>query len=191
MDITVKNLKKAYGDKQVLNSLSCDIKEGSSMIIMGPSGCGKTTFLRLLMGLERSDGGTVQGVPSKLSVVFQENRLCEELSAVDNIRLVLKTQIKAEQVEEQLSLVGITGEELKQPVHTFSGGMKRRVAVVRAIMADSEMLILDEPCSGLDDATKQMVIQYIKEKRGGRTMLLVTHDREEAGQFEGQLFEMG
>lgn len=190
MNIEVRNLKKAYGEKRVFEQFSCQIPEGSCMIIMGPSGCGKTTLLRLLMGFEKPDAGTIQGVPSKLSVVFQEDRLCEELSAVDNIRLVLDAHVKETEVMEQLGFVGIEGESLKQPVNTFSGGMKRRVAVVRAMLAESDLIILDEPCNGLDETTKQMVISYIKAKRGGRTMLVVTHNREEAGQFEGKILDM-
>ncbi len=190
MDIEIRNLEKKYENKQVLERFSCQVPEGSSMIIMGPSGCGKTTLLRILMGLEKPDSGTVQGVPAKLSVVFQEDRLCEEMNAIDNIRLVLEAHIKEAEVIEQLSLVGLEGDSLKQPVNTFSGGMKRRVAVVRAMMAESELLILDEPCNGLDETTKQMVIQYIKKKRNGRTMLVVTHDREEASHFEGKILDM-
>lgn len=189
MDIEVKNLKKTYGEKTIFDQFSCRIPKGSCMIIMGPSGCGKTTFLRLLLGLEQPDAGTIQGVPSRRSVVFQENRLCEGLSAVENVKLVLDAHGKEAEIVKQLNFVGIEGESLKQPVHTFSGGMKRRVAVVRAMAAEADFLVLDEPCNGLDESTRQTVIQYIKEKRQGRTMLVVTHDREEAAQFEGQILE--
>jgi NitT/TauT family transport system ATP-binding protein len=190
MDIEIDNLTKEYEHTQALSRFSCQIPEGSRAVLMGPSGCGKTTLLRLMLGLEKPDSGTMTGVPSRCSVVFQENRLCEELSAVDNIRLVLPRHVTKDEVAEHLRLVGIEEESLQQPVSTFSGGMKRRVAVVRAMLAESELVLLDEPCNGLDDATKQLVVAYIKKMQGKRTMLLVTHDTEEAVWFDGHIWKM-
>lgn len=190
MNIEIKNIVKRYGTNTVFDCFSMVIPEGDCVTIMGTSGCGKTTLLRMLMGFETPDSGMISGLSAACSVVFQENRLCEELSAVDNVKLVLPRQITRETVLEQLRLVGLDGEALSQPVRDYSGGMKRRVAVVRAMMAESDLILLDEPCNGLDEDTRQMVVQYIKTARAGRTMIVVTHDKKEAEMFGGTIRNM-
>jgi NitT/TauT family transport system ATP-binding protein len=89
-DIRIKNISKAYGDKQVLNHISKEFPSGETTVIMGASGCGKTTLLRILLGLEKADSGEVTGMPERVAVLFQEDRLCEDVSAYENIALVLE-----------------------------------------------------------------------------------------------------
>ena len=115
---------------------------------MGESGVGKTTLLRLLMGLEKADSGIITGF-DKVSAVFQENRLIEHLNAVENTALVIKDRNAGKCAYEQL-LQLLPKEALLKPVREYSGGMKRRVALVRAMAADSEIVLLDEPFTGLD-----------------------------------------
>ena len=189
MDIGIQHISKAYGEHVVLADVSYQIPEGSIIGLMGPSGCGKTTLLRILMGLETADEGDLTGVPREISVVFQENRLCEEQSAVRNVKLVLDKRRTEEEVRENLKQVGISDEDFHKPVSEFSGGMKRRVAVVRAMMAESRLVILDEPFSGLDEGTKQQVLRYVKETRKGRSMLIVTHDPEDVEVLGGIVWE--
>jgi len=88
-DISVKNINKAYGDKKVLEDFSASFEYGKCTAIMGPSGCGKTTLLKILMGLEKDYIGSVEGMPERFGVVFQEDRLCEEFSVLDNVRMVM------------------------------------------------------------------------------------------------------
>lgn len=196
MDITIKKLTKIYGEKVLFRDYSVTIPEGNILAIMGSSGLGKTTLLRLLAGLEEADAGEITGIPEKISMVFQENRLCEELSAMENIRLVLPKTVRknkeqaAGQIRRHLLQVGLDADSLNQPISEYSGGMKRRVAVVRAIMAESELLLMDEPCNGLDADTRQKVIQYILEQRQGRTMVVVTHNEEEAEAYGGEILHM-
>ena len=152
---------------------------------MGKSGCGKTTLMRILLGLETADGGSVSGVPEKKSAVFQEDRFFEPFSAVSNVRAALGKKNTDEEIRRNLEAVGLSGEDCSKPVSALSGGMRRRTAIVRAMMADSELVVLDEPFEGLDAETKKKTIQYVQGHRGGRTLLLVTHNREEGEAMGG------
>src|SRR5665648_18627 len=138
MDITADNICKRFGDKQVLDHFSAVMQGNGTTSIMGPSGCGKTTLLNLLMGLMSPDSGTISGVPDAKGAVFQEDRLCETFSAVANVKMVCRKDISRKMIEEHLSEIGLEGS-LSVPVSQLSGGMRRRVAVVRAILADSDM----------------------------------------------------
>ena len=189
-NVRIKNISKTYGEKQVLNHISKEFPAGETTVIMGASGCGKTTLLRILLGLEMPDSGEVTGMPEKVSVLFQEDRLCEDISAYENIALVLERKVTRAQkeaqkhiIQQEAAQVGITEEDLKQNVMELSGGMRRRIALLRALLYDADCVILDEPFKGLDAATKQIVMQYVKEKVVGRTTFLVTHDAAEADFF--------
>lgn len=182
MSIRIEHLSKAYGEKKVLKDFCAEIREGSCNVLMGPSGSGKTTLFRILMGFEQPDGGKVAGMPEHISAVFQEDRLCEDFSAIENVAMVLKRGASKSIIEEQLEQIGLSGS-LHQPVSQLSGGMRRRVAIVRALLAEGEIVLLDEPFKGLDEVTKETVIRYFKEHTKGRTTLLITHDRQEAEQL--------
>lgn len=189
-NVSIKNISKAYGDKHVLNHVSKEFPAGETTVIMGASGCGKTTLLRILLGLEMPDSGEVSGMPEKTAVLFQEDRLCVDVSAYENIALVLEHKVTRAQkeaqkhiIQQEAAQVGITEEDLKQNVMELSGGMRRRIALLRALLYDADCVILDEPFKGLDAATKQIVMRYVKEKTTGRTTFLVTHDAAEADFF--------
>lgn len=188
-DIVVQDLCKRFGEKIVLRDFSAVIRAGQCTCIMGQSGCGKTTLLHILMGLLPADSGEITGVPEKKSAVFQEDRLCEDFPAVANLRLVLPKAVPDSLLAEHLTELGLSGS-LHCPVRELSGGMKRRVAIARAMLADSEIVFMDEPLKGLDEATKAEVIQYIQRYAAGRTLLLVTHDREETAALGGALIKM-
>lgn len=191
MDITVKNVSKSFGEKVVLRDLSITFPEGQLSCLMGESGCGKTTLLRILLGLERADAGSVTGMQGKrVSAVFQEDRLCESFSALDNVRMVCKKGVKNEQIEAQLMQVGLSGKSVRQKALELSGGMKRRVAVVRAMMAQRDIVILDEPLKGLDEHTKKQVAEYILQSANGATVIMVTHDKDEVDLMGGRLYRL-
>ena len=186
-DIRIKNVSKTYGEKQVLSQLSKEFPAGETTVIMGVSGCGKTTLLRILLGLEKVDSGKVTGMPGRVAVLFQEDRLCEDVSAYENIALVLerkKTHAQRDaqkcRIEQEAAQVGITADDLKQNVMKLSGGMRRRIALLRALLYDADCVILDEPFKGLDATTKQIVMQYVKEKTAGKTTFLVTFTPNQA-----------
>lgn len=189
MDIVVSKLSKSFGTNQVLVDLNITFPEYELTCLMGPSGCGKTTLLNILMGFIHPDEGSVRGVPRLKSAVFQEDRLCEGFNAVSNIRLVCDRKVNTGKIISHLEKIGLKGS-FDQPVSEFSGGMKRRVAIVRAILAKSDVLFLDEPFKGLDVDTKKDVMQYLKENMQGKTVIMVTHSIEEVKALHGRLITM-
>lgn len=177
--IYVKNVSKSFGSKKVLQNLNLTIELGKISCIMAPSGAGKTTLLRILMGLEEADSGCITGLEGKrFSAVFQEERLCEYMTAVENIRLVTPG-LDTGSVVQEMDRLGL-GDCCAQPVSQLSGGMRRRVSILRALLAAYDVLCLDEPFKGLDDARKEQTLAYVKQKAAGRTVLFVTHDEKEA-----------
>ena len=158
--------------------LSFTLPETGVVEIYGPSGGGKTTLLRLLMGLETPDGGEIRGLEGKkFSAVFQEDRLLTQLDAVSNVRFA--SRVGAEEARACLAGLGLM-DLGAQRVASMSGGMKRRVAIARALCAGGDVLVLDEPFKGLDEATRDMAVRYVLAHAADRLILLVTHDRAEA-----------
>jgi len=177
--LEIKNLTKHFGEKTVLENVSMCFEAGKTTCIMGASGCGKTTLLRILAGLETPDSGEIIRHYKDVSFVFQEDRLCEDFSPISNIRFVTGKQVKEEEIIRHLNSLGLV-EHLKSPVRTMSGGMKRRVALARALSVPYDFLILDEPFKGLDEKLKLSVIGYLRAATKGKTVLCVTHDWKEA-----------
>lgn len=151
-------------------------------MITGPSGAGKTTLLHLLLGILPPDSGKIRGVRGKrLAAVFQEDRLCEFLSARKNIRIAAP-DADEDEIGEHLARVGLDRAG-GQRVSEMSGGMKRRVAIVRALICRAQILVLDEPLRGLDAQTRDLVYAYMNAHMGGRTVIAVTHDPDEGKRF--------
>jgi NitT/TauT family transport system ATP-binding protein len=178
-DIELVHVSKSFDGRPVLADVSFLLPAGTVTVVLGPSGCGKTTLLRLLMGLSRPDAGEIRGMPARLSAVFQEERLCPEFSAWTNVRIVLSRTVNRQEIERQLTDVGL-GDSLHRPVRLLSGGMQRRVSLVRALLCDSDLLVLDEPFKGLDQRTKARMVGYLLRQRRGRTLILVTHEPQDA-----------
>ncbi len=128
-------------------------------------------------------------------MVFQEDRLCNDLNAITNIRIICGKKnngpkgITDSRIYDELEKAGLKGNE-KYPVRELSGGMRRRIAIVRALMADYDILILDEPFAGLDWENKKRMADYIKEKSKGKTVILVTHDKAEAEIMGGEILNL-
>lgn len=188
-DIVIRELSKSFGEKKVLSGLSHTFPAGEVCIVQGPSGSGKTTLLRILAGLEKQDAGSVGGVPERISFVFQEDRLLPDFSAYRNLKVVTGKETEKAVILSHLAELGLQGEE-KTAVKNFSGGMKRRLAIARAMLYNSSLVILDEPFKGLDEKLKTEVMDYVKRHREGRTLILVTHDREEAAYMGGNVLEL-
>lgn len=188
MDIIAKNICKSFGEKQVLNDFSYVFRKGKTTAVMGPSGCGKSTLISILMGVLPFDSGELYPKAGEFrrSAVFQENRLCENLTAAANIRLVTGKRLSNAEIAKELAAVGLEGCENK-PVRELSGGMKRRVALLRALLAEYDALFLDEPFKGLDSETKGIILDYTRKMTEGKTVILVTHDKSECDALADEL----
>ena len=167
--MNIEGLKVKYKDKTVFENLCLKIENNEKVAIVGKSGEGKTSLIKALLNLVDFDG-KVTNVP-EFSVVFQEDRLVEELSVKENILLVCPDA----DVTNVLNKIGLLDSE-RIKVKNLSGGMKRRVAIARAISKRCEMLVADEPFVGLDVATKAVVTERLKEFLADKGLLLVTHD---------------
>jgi ABC-type multidrug transport system ATPase subunit len=186
MDIEIRDLCKSFDNRQILNHISAIIKDNQITCITGPSGCGKTTFIHILMGITKADSGVVLGIEQKnISAIFQEDRLSENITVLKNIRLVCDKHISDQEIIKHITKVGLK-DYLFEPIHKLSGGMRRRVAIVRAIIVKSDIVIMDEPFKGLDDTTKSDIIAYIKKYTRNRTVVIVTHDQREIDELEAQ-----
>jgi NitT/TauT family transport system ATP-binding protein len=175
-------LSKSFDGRPVLENVDLKLEKGVHYCLMGPSGCGKTTLVNILLGLLKPDNGLVKRHSDlKLSAVFQEDRLLEQMTAEANISLVCRKP-KAE-IGKLLLELGIDRESLPQPVSAYSGGMKRRVALARALLADYDVLFLDEPYKGLDEETRASVLRTVKRLTKGKTVLLITHDKDETADY--------
>ena len=182
MTIEVDRISKSYDGKPVLTDFSLDISQGSSYLITGASGAGKTTLLRIILGLEQPDSGRVRLLGDykysrvNAGVVFQEDRLCPDFSAVQNVAMVSRRcseRIAREELEHLLP-----ADELDKPVRELSGGMRRRVCIVRACIIPSDVLIMDEPFAGLDADNRKKCIDYIRANQGSEPLVITAHSAE-------------
>ena len=198
MILETKDLTKFYNQVPVLSHLNLRFEDTVPNCLMSPSGSGKTTLLRLIMGLEQPDGGSIsitgyhgedQGNAVRFSAVFQEDRLCELFSPMENVMMVTKKSLAAQEIRRQL--VRLLPEEcLDRPVCTLSGGMKRRAAICRALLAPSHVLLMDEPFTGLDEDNRRLAIEYIKEMVNDRLLILTTHQEEDVELLLGRLIRL-
>lgn len=180
----IQHLCKSFDGKVVLDHVSLTLESGGTACLMAPSGRGKTTLLRCIAGLETPDSGQITDLPERIAYVFQEDRLCDGFSAVDNIRLVTGKALGECEIRRHLEELGLAGS-LDQLVRELSGGMRRRVVISRAVCFGADLLLLDEPFKGLDDEARQQTADYILRHRGAAAILCVTHDREDAAALGG------
>ncbi len=188
--ITLKDVSKRYDGHAVLRGFTHTFEPGTVTCIMGPSGCGKTTLLRIILGLEAADGGEVNVPDAPIACVFQEDRLIRHLSALRNVKLVLLRCATDERARELLTQAGLS-ESLNKRARLLSGGMARRVSIVRALAYDAPCVIMDEPLKGLDAGTRELMIELIRRHMSGKTFIIVTHDLSDAHAFGGSVLEMG
>ena len=177
--LEICGLTKRFGEKTLFEDLDLTLAEPA--VLWAPSGWGKTTLLRILMGLEVPDSGTVQGV-GRVGAVFQEDRLCPQLTAVQNVELVLpegKTQYKT-QIVSDFQRFGYDEQALALPARKLSGGQKRRAALLRALWAGCDTLLMDEPFTGMDADLVRDAAAVTRRLAGERPTILVTHDRTAA-----------
>ena len=171
--IDVRDLSVKFGEKQVFKDFSVSIPDTGIVLLAGESGIGKTTLLRVLCGLETPEHGTVTGLDGRtVSVVFQEPRLLEHLTALDNVAIV-SDRVKAENLLKRLNME----DELHSRSGSLSGGQKQRVSIARAFAFSDDVVLLDEPFTGLDEQNKTRAADLI---RTAKLAIVVTHDAKDA-----------
>lgn len=174
MQLIVNDLCKAYLGKMVLDRLSFAASAGITRI-SGASGAGKTTLLRILMGLEDADSGTFTPENIRWSAVFQEDRLLLHLDAAGNLRFALGAAYDERRSTDMLNALGLTDVNGKR-TRDFSGGMKRRLALARALLAPCDAIALDEPFTGMDAENRAAAAECILRAADTKIVLLTTHD---------------
>ena len=206
--LTLRSVTKSYDGQPVLSDLSLEFSSGTFYCLMAPSGNGKTTMFRLILGLEKPDSGVIlfgtptenpsnndikassgtvsksdpcriRGMRPLISAVFQENRLLECYTAIENLRFALGKRYSNEALTAYLLRL-LPDDALNKPVREFSGGMKRRTAILRAILSPADIVLMDEPFTGLDRENRDLALACIRETAGDRPVLLVTHDAADA-----------
>ena len=174
--IELKNVSKKYGDKTVYDNFSFNFEKDKITALLGESGAGKTTLLNIVAGLTEYKGEVVKS-DAPVSFVFQTDRLAKNLTVEENLKLVVKNV----DVDAALSSVGLLSAKKLYPKE-LSAGMARRVAILRAFLYPSEILLMDEPFINLDVSLKFSLMNTVKEmqKKTPKTVLFITHDIREA-----------
>lgn len=186
-DIIISDLCKSYDGLSVLSHLNLTLSSGGSYCLMAPSGTGKTTLFRILMGLEQPDCGSAAGLSGKkISAVFQEDRLLETNNAIQNLKLVTGRLADNAQLSAFASRL-LPPESLSRPVFEFSGGMKRRLALLRALSVPFDLLLLDEPFTGMDAGIKKTAAELILEYKKNAILLFSAHDPKDALLLKSQI----
>ena len=182
--IRFTHVTKSFGDRVVLDDFTAEIPDGGTLVLTGANGSGKSTLVKLALGLLTHDSGTVEGVEGRRrAAVFQEDRLCEQLTPVGNIRLVLDRPVTNDEIAAELRAVGLPEAVWRTPVRRLSGGERRRVCLVRAMMADADVVCLDEPFTGIDRPSLPPVIDDVLRHVASQDVILVTHSPAEAASF--------
>ena len=177
----IEGLSFSYGDKVIFRDFSME-SPSSVICIMGPSGCGKTTLLKILCGLLKAGSGKIEGIPEKCAMMFQEDRLLEWMNAHDNVALVTDSDPDPDRILREL------GIEPVMQVKEMSGGMKRRVALARALAFGADALFLDEPFKGLDEDLMKKCAKIIA---GCKKLTVVsTHSEAEAKALGAQILRL-
>lgn len=194
--IRVENINKKYGNKTVLEDISCDIYEGEFLSLLGPSGCGKTTLLRALIGIEKPDTGKIYKdgndithmSPSDrgIGIVFQNYALFPNMTVFQNIAYSLKCKkVSKDEIEKRVNeIIKVVGleEHINKKPSKLSGGQQQRVAIARTLVLNPDVILFDEPMAALDASIRTVLRKELKkiQKEMKITMIYVTHDQEEA-----------
>lgn len=208
--LELRGVTKVYNGKTILHPIDMDILPGQTVVLIGPSGCGKSTLLRIVAGLVQADGGTVQFgkevmteknksvLRQRLGYVIQDAGLFPHLSARENVGIVAKflkwpaDKIRA-RVDELVSLARFPAEAMDRFPAQLSGGQRQRLGIMRALMLDPPLILMDEPLGALDPMVRYDLQEDLKSifQKLKKSVLLVTHDMGEAGFFGDQVLLLG
>ena len=170
----LKNICKSFDGKTVLHDVSIKIEKGETVLITGASGTGKTTLLRIMMGLTLPDSGELHNIGKSIAAVLQEDRLPNDFTPDGCVKMTAPHGVSKETILSHLAEVGLA-DCANKPVSQLSGGMRRRVAIIRAVVCNADTVFFDEPFTGLDRDTKLKTIEYIKRHTQGKTLVFVSH----------------
>jgi len=186
MNIYADHISKSYNGVPVLSDFSLTLPEHGIVGLSGPSGCGKTTFLHIMAGLVSPDSGSVIGMEGKhTGVVFQEDRLLPWLTAQENLNLIITNQTHTLQWLHSIQL----SDKADSYPSELSGGMKRRIALARALSFDCDLLLLDEPFQGLDDVLKGIMYEFVRSAALSKPVIMVSHDITELNELADQIYQ--
>ena len=174
----VNDVTVCFGTQTVLSHFSLCLPQSGVVALMGPSGVGKTTLLRVMMGLETPQSGTVEQ-PERLAYLFQEDRLLPWLTALGNVEAVLP-KVKKAQAAEALRAMGLPKQAFGKRPSALSGGMRRRVALARMVCFGGDAWLMDEAFKGLDTDSKHQAMDALRGYAEGRLIVMVTHDEQDA-----------
>lgn len=190
--IKIENLSFSYGRKSVIENLSLELPDRGVFALMGPSGCGKTTLLYLISGLLKAKNGKIQRDSDKIAYSFQEPRLLEQKSALENVKFVLNDKDK-DKDKDKIAISFLTDLGLEAEANTLprqlSGGMKQRVSLARALAFDGDVSLFDEPFNGLDEAIKERAAALLRKKGEDSLVILITHSADDAKLCGAQILE--
>lgn len=176
--IVFHNLKVGYCLDEAIAVPDFNLNRDEPLCLLGRSGVGKTTLLHTMLGLLPPLSGEMSDLPAKKAALFQEDRLIEAMTGLDNVRLVLPKHRTKTEVAEHFRLLGLE-KEAERPVSEYSGGMRRRVGLIRAMMGEADFIALDEAFQGLDSESRKRALHYILNFSKNKYLIVATHEMED------------
>ena len=192
MKIKAQNLYFSYGDQPVLQNVCIELTADQPVVLLGGSGMGKTTLLRILAGLMKADTGEIEGIDknTRIAVMYQEDRLFPHLTVYKNLKLI-RPGVTREEAAGLLAELNLEAAVLDQLPRELSGGMRRRIALARALLFEADLVLMDEPFQGLDVDTRRMALAAVKKWTKGRPTLLISHEPEDGPALGAKMLTIG
>lgn len=193
MSLKIEGLSKSFGEKKLFSDFSYSFSDTGVYVIKGESGAGKTTLLRMIAGLDKEYDGAITGSDCGISVCFQEYRLFDNLTALENVTEIAFKKANDDdisRVEKLFERLNLTQADMLLYPPELSGGMKQRVAFIRAVVRNAPILILDEPTKEVDPDNAAVMREIIKAEAKHRLVLMVTHKAEDTSEMDASIIDI-